>query len=159
MNTKLHVGSPTEDDLDRLSELLDQRGPTAMGLEELDGFLAALVCAPELVMPREYLPIAWGADVPFADPTQASAILGLVLRHWNTIAGTPSGSLDPDGIYLPILFQDEHELTPANDWSIGFMRGADMRPGADLRILRGGTCQPWCACASCSATGSQGGTR
>ena len=130
MSPTLQTTPLADDELERLAELLDQRGEEAMGLEELDGFLAALVCGPELVTPREYLPVLWGEGVPFADVAHASEILGLVLRQSNTIAATLSGDVEPDAVYLPILFEDEHGVTPANDWAIGFMRGVDMRPGA-----------------------------
>ena len=49
----------------------------------------ALVVGPTTVMPSEYLPEIWGED---SDPTiydsveQAEYMMGLLMRHWNTIA-------------------------------------------------------------------------
>ena len=34
-----------------------------MNLEQLDGFLAALICGPEIVRPSEYLPVICGRDM------------------------------------------------------------------------------------------------
>ncbi len=130
MSTTPPAGPLSDAELDQLTELLEQRGPTALNLEALDGFLAALVCSPESVLPREYLPVLWGEGVPFEDPALASELLALVLRHRDTIASTLGGAQGSDGVYLPILYEDEAGVTPGNDWAKGFMRGVDMRPGA-----------------------------
>jgi hypothetical protein len=67
-----------------------------MNMEPLDGYFAALIAGPDMVMPSEYLPEIWGEDFSFATDDQASDILGLLMRHWNTIVGemrrTPSKS-------------------------------------------------------------------
>jgi uncharacterized protein len=34
-----------------------------MNLEQLDGFLAALICGPDIVRPSEYLPVILGDDI------------------------------------------------------------------------------------------------
>ena len=51
----------TDAELDHLSAILEQFGyKRSMNLEQLDGFLAALICGPELVPPSKYLPKIWG---------------------------------------------------------------------------------------------------
>jgi uncharacterized protein len=48
----------TDAEFERLSGILarfDNKQP--MNLEQLDGFLAALICGPEIVRPSEYLPV------------------------------------------------------------------------------------------------------
>ncbi len=61
-----------------------------MTLEQTDDFFTALVCGPEVVMPGEYLPYVCGKerslDGVFENLAEAQEILGLVNRHWNTIA-------------------------------------------------------------------------
>jgi Uncharacterised protein family (UPF0149) len=60
-----HQGHPvkpqplTDAEFERLNGLLgrfDNKRP--MNLEQLGGFLAALICGPEIVRPSEYLPVA-----------------------------------------------------------------------------------------------------
>ena len=61
-----------------------------MNLEQLDGFLAALICGPEIVRPSEYLPVI--SDMVFEDSFGAQSVLqdflSLIMRHWNVIADT-----------------------------------------------------------------------
>src|SRR2546421_3769271 len=47
--------------LERLSAILERfGGKRSMNLEKLDGFIAALVCGPDIILPSEYLPEIWG---------------------------------------------------------------------------------------------------
>ena len=83
----------TDAELDRLGDFLEGcKSGKAMNLEELDGFFAALIAGPEAVMPSEYNREVFGGDMQdaceFASLDQAKEILGLLMRHWNTIAGT-----------------------------------------------------------------------
>jgi uncharacterized protein len=118
----------TENELDRLDEFLDAIGPPAMSLETLDGFFAALICGPEVVLPNEYLPLIWGDDYSFATDAQAVEIFGLLMRHWNTITDTLRGTLEAPDVYLPVLLVAEDGITYGNDWALGFMRGVSTRP-------------------------------
>jgi uncharacterized protein len=44
-------------ELERLSAILERfGGKRSMNLEQLDGFIAALVCGPDIILPSEYLP-------------------------------------------------------------------------------------------------------
>ncbi len=53
----------TEAELDRLEGFLKGcKGGKTMNFEEVDGFFAALVVGPEVVMPSEYLPEVFGGD-------------------------------------------------------------------------------------------------
>jgi len=118
----------TETELDRLEEFLKScKGGKAMSIEELDGFFAALIAGPEIVMPREYLPEAFGGEMSdtceFASLDKANEILALLMRHWNDIAHT----LGKDEVYVPLLLEDEKGVARGNDWARGFMRGVDLR--------------------------------
>jgi yecA family protein len=54
-------------EFDRLGEFLKGcAGGKAMNVEELDGFFAALVASPEVVMPSGYLPEVFGGEMPDA---------------------------------------------------------------------------------------------
>ena len=119
----------TDKEFDRLEELLLQSdGEGAMNLEELDGYFAALICGPEIVLPSEYLPEIWGFesggdDAPFDSVQELQEFLDLLMRHWNNIAHT----LSSGEIFLPVLLEDDDGIAYANDWAWGFVRGVEMR--------------------------------
>ena len=110
----------TNAELDHLSAALERFGDS-MNLEELDGFLAALICGPELVPPSKYLPKIWGDRAVFEDPSSAQEFLVLIMRHWNSIADT----LNSGEVYLPLLLEDESGVAHGNDWANGFLRGME----------------------------------
>ena len=112
----------TDAEFDRLSEILEHfDNKHSMNLEQLDGFLAALICGPELVPPSKYLPTICGDRTVLDDTSSAQEFLSLIMRHWNTIADT----LNSGEVYLPLLLEDENGNTPANDWANGFLRGME----------------------------------
>jgi len=118
----------TDEEFDRLSAILGRlEDKCSMNLEQLDGFLAALVCGPGLVLPSEYLPEILGDDVVLDDSLAARPalqdFLSLIFRHWNVIADT----LHSDDVHLPLLLEDEQGIFHANDWASGFLRGMDFR--------------------------------
>lgn len=97
----------TDAELDRLGDFLKScKSGKAMNLEELDGFFAALIASPEPVMPSEYNREVFGGDLSevleFASVEEANEILGLMMRHWNKIAGT----LYKGEIHVPLIFED-----------------------------------------------------
>src|ERR1039457_7025735 len=99
----------TDAEFDRLGGFLKGcKVGRAMNVEQLDGFFAALIAGPEIVMPSEYYREVFGGEMSdtyeFASLDEANDILGLLMRHWNTIAGT----LNKDEVYGPILLQDEN---------------------------------------------------
>ena len=56
--------SDTDAELDRLHDLLNaipaERG--GMTIAELDGYVAAVIVCPEMVLPSEWLPGVWGVN-------------------------------------------------------------------------------------------------
>src|SRR3989442_6023117 len=93
----------TETELERLEEFLEScKGGKAMNIEELDGFFAALIAGPEVVLPSEYLPEACGGDMSYtcegASLYEANDILALPIRHSNDIAHT----VGKDQGYVPV---------------------------------------------------------
>lgn len=115
-------------ELDRLADFLKScKGGNAMNVEQLDGFFAALIAGPETVMPSEYNREVFGGEMSdaceFSSLEEANQILGLMMRHWNTIAGR----LFKDEVYVPLLMEDEDGVAHGNDWARGFMRGMRMR--------------------------------
>jgi uncharacterized protein len=116
----------TDAEFDRLSSIMERIGDNrSMNIEQLDGFLAALICGPEIVRPSEYLPVIWGGDMVLEDSFRAQPILqdflSLIMRYWNAIADT----LHSGEVFLPLLIEDENGITHANDWATGFLRGME----------------------------------
>lgn len=99
---------PLDDaELDRLGDFLKScKGGKAMNIEQLDGFFAALIAGPDTVMPREYNREVFGGEMSdtceFSSFEETNEILGLMMRHWNTIAGT----LFKGEVYVPLLLED-----------------------------------------------------
>jgi uncharacterized protein len=123
------TSTPLNDaELDRLSSVLERFGnQRSMNLEQLDGFLAALICGPDNVLPSEYLPEIWGGNIAFENTFASKPILddflSLLMRHWNAIVGT----LRTGDVYLPLLLADDSGITHGNDWANGFLRGMELR--------------------------------
>jgi uncharacterized protein len=130
----------TEDELDRLAELLATvSGGKGMNLEQADGYLTALLCTPTLVPMGEYVPALFGAesmdDLAFDSQEQAQEAVMLLMRHRNFIASTLLRSLtEREVIYEPLLLEDDAGVVRANDWARGFLRGIawDRPAWADL---------------------------
>ena len=118
----------TDAELDRLGGLLKGcKDGRAMNVEALDGFFAALIARPETVMPSECYREVFGGEMSdtceFGSLDEANEILGLMMRHWNDIAGT----LFKGEVYVPLLLEDADGSALGNDWARGFMRGMHMR--------------------------------
>ena len=126
----------TRRELDWLADLLgsDAFLEDAMSLSRLDGFLTALVIGPEPVSPAEYLPVIWGglaADEMFDDPAQAEYVLGLLMRHWNSIALR----VERDYPVAPLIEAD-YAADDAAEWAEGFLRALAMRERAWMKLIR-----------------------
>lgn len=119
------------DEFERLQDLLEAtRG--AMNLESMDGYFAALVCAPTQVSTGLRFGPVFGVEV-LADAGLAdeAAVDALLWRHWRTLVATLETALeDPAVHYQPLLFEDAHGAVAGNDWARGFLRGVDDDPRA-----------------------------
>ncbi len=96
------------------------------GLEELQGFLTAVICTPEMILPSEWLPAALG-ELEYETTGQARRITTLIMRLYNDIAAALGG----DGQFAP-LFMTRHSgsgetKSGANLRCRGFIRGMALR--------------------------------
>ncbi|MFZ3016878.1 MAG: UPF0149 family protein [Gallionella sp.] len=116
-----------DDELDELDDLLmSQDMPeNTMDISMLDGFFAALVLHPDLIMPSEYLRWIWdseqGEDKPeFSSLAEANRILDLIMRHYNSVLQTIT-----DDRFEPLFYvlpqEDGSEFFDAEGWSCGFI--------------------------------------
>lgn len=123
------VATPLNDaEFDRLSSVLKRfGGRRSMNLEQLDGFLVAVICCPEEIPKTDYLPEIWGDRMVNEDNFAAQPILrdfiSLVERHMRSILHT----LQSGDVFTPLLLADQNGGFPANDWATGFTRGMNLR--------------------------------
>jgi uncharacterized protein len=145
------AGAPqpfTDADFDALGELLaaDWAPETTMDLEQLDGFLAGVICAPRVVPPSAYVPAIFGDEEPaFPDRDTAQRFFDLLMRRHNQIAqslNAPVERLDDPRAYEPFLIDwDENaqavrQMADAGDlarvprygelWARGFLHAVDL---------------------------------
>lgn len=112
-----------------LSDFLDhgERPEGTLSFHELQGFLFAIACAPELIMPSEWLPlISNDEDMCYADLREAQQILGLIMDLYNQINASVIARSDvmPSGCaFLADTAANLEEQAPVAQWSRGFIRG------------------------------------
>ncbi|KRD31429.1 hypothetical protein ASE35_15630 [Lysobacter sp. Root916] len=127
--------------IERLADLLDQRAVPFKGfnLEALDGFLSALVVAPEAVPATEWQPVVWGGNPPrWSDEAEAAQVEALLQGHWNMAsARVRHGDDDLPDHLAPLLWLPEDvevdqgdDLDVGRDWAFGFFRGVELRETA-----------------------------
>ena len=122
--------SDTDPELDRLHDLLNAipAERDSMTIAELDGYVAALIVCPEVVLPSEWLPGVWGGEHEFADVDEAEATIAAVMGHYNRIARELAEHPED---YAPVLEIDPNGgETLWEPWIDGFERAMRLRPDA-----------------------------
>ena len=120
----------TEYEIDTLNDFLGYiQGAAIPNVEALDGFLAAIACCPDMIMPSEYLPFIQSSesgaeDLVFEDIDEAMMFTELVTQQMNYV----NLQLREKEAYLPFVLEDEDGKYQANDWAKGFLRGVELRP-------------------------------
>ena len=123
------MSQPLSDlEFDRLSGSLKRFGSKrAKNLEQLDGFLSALVCGPDEIPRSEYLPEIWEYDLVSEDALAAQPLLqecvSLITRHRDVILHTLEGG----DVFTPLLLENGDGVCAANDWAVGFTHGMELR--------------------------------
>jgi uncharacterized protein len=115
------------DELDRLLRALPAEHE-ALDLYEFDGFVAALLVCPEMIMPSEWLPVVWGdaSEPSFESLDQAQATINAVMAHYNRVA---QGLAQYPPEYEAILGTDHNSgETLWEPWISGFERAMRLRP-------------------------------
>jgi yecA family protein len=105
------------------------RNPATLGLEELYGFVFAIVSAPDLVLPSEWIPAIFDADEPaFADPDEAVRFHRSIMTLYNRLNREAVSA----AVALPacIGLREPAEKNFAKDaplalWAGGFAQGHD----------------------------------
>jgi uncharacterized protein len=126
----------TDAEFENLANVLKRfGGRQSMNIEQLDGFLAAIVCCPSEVPKTEYLPEVWGDEMVNEDNFAAQLILqnflSLVERHKCFIQHT----LQSGDVFTPLLLTDRNGGFLGNDWAAGFTRAMNLRKSEWLSLL------------------------
>ena len=114
------------------------KGGEVPSFSALDGFLAAIVCSPDIISPDEYLPILQRGeteadDLIFRNLEEANRFIELVSRHYNSVFKQirDFGKMERGKrvFYWPAVYVDENrEIIFADDWANGFLSGTSLRP-------------------------------
>ena len=102
--------------------------PGTLSYHELQGFLFAVVAAPDVVPPSEWLRIVFGDhDVPAPEsPEEAERLMTALMGLYNELAGQIAGG-SPDlpadcGFRDPVLANLDEDA-PVSHWCRGFIQG------------------------------------
>ena len=97
--------------------------------QEVQGFLFAVACSPEVVPPSAWLPaISDEEDIRFEDEAEAQRFMGLIIGLYNGINDSVferSVSLPPGCEFRANVEDNFDEELPISLWSRGFMTGHD----------------------------------
>jgi len=124
--TQLPVSQPLSDEeLDRFEELLGSPifRSEAMWLDELQGFLCAVVSAPDTILPSAWLPVALGENPEYENPQQAEEVFGLIMRFYNHIALTLQQG---EGIEMQLYHSEGKEDYDFESWCRGYLEGVEL---------------------------------
>jgi yecA family protein len=118
-------------DIADLTRFLDDplRPEGTLRFHEVQGFLFAVACSPELVPPSAWFPaISDEEDIGFEDEAEAQRIMGLIIGLYNGINVSVferSYSLPPGCEFRADVEDNFDEELPISIWSRGFMMGHD----------------------------------
>ena len=126
----------TDDELEDLEDLLvdrfgdedddvdDGRNEGIFLLDELDGFLTALVSGPVAVLPPVWLPVLWGDFPPqWQSPEESDYCMGLLRRYQNEIANLLAQQPDAFEPLYSWYEMERQRYDIVDDWCEGYMRG------------------------------------
>ena len=124
----------SEAEIERLAARL-AAFPGALSLEAVDGLFCALIAAPGLIMPSDYLPVILNTESSdsgaFENMDDAQETLGLLMRYWNAIAA----DFEQESIHLAYVLEPGSEGITGRDWARGYMRGTRLSPEGWNRIF------------------------
>ena len=117
--------SLSEAELDELDDFLADEAieDRSMDVSMLEGFLTAVAIGPRTVLPSEWLPWVWDiedgqAEARFESEEQATRIISLVMRHYNTVVQT----FIDDPASFEAVFRLSNQWGAA-EWCEGFILG------------------------------------
>jgi yecA family protein len=113
--------------------LLSERAPSAMTLEQLDGFFTGLLCGPKPTTLADHVGQVWSLDgtAPrFDNDAQRDYVMALLARHWTAIETRLML-----GLPLKPLVNDGSGERAGNSWAVGFVAALDTDEAAWTPLL------------------------
>jgi uncharacterized protein len=119
----------------------------SMTLDTLDGYLHALAIGPQTLMPKQWLPKVWGEDSAMMPPMdnidQLNRIMGLVMRHYNSIIHGFEHKPQTVAPYWDTYEYDIGKLEDAEGWAHGFTEGVALNRAAWKPLFDSAEGQQW----------------
>lgn len=143
-NAQMISNAPlTETEIERLEVFLlreDGGLNQPMNMAMIDGFLAAVVSGPGLIMPGEWMRWIWdtenGQETPeFQSQQEAQDILNLLMRHYQDVNDTLTHAPQD---YEPLIMERtvEGRVIPIIDeWCMGYYKGMSLDLASWLPLL------------------------
>lgn len=127
MSTPTPSPALTDEELDRLEEHLasDVFDGEAMALDELQGFLCAIVSGPQVIPPSEWIPIAFGESPRWQSEEQSQEVLGLVMRFYNQVVHQ---FMSGEGFDFVLYRPDENSEYDYETWCSAYLDGVEASP-------------------------------
>ena len=121
--------SDTKTLFDEIDDYLEQYGSddAILNVSELDGFFTALLSAPEMIKPSEWIPAIWGGEShtpEWPDLQQANKFISAVMVFYNQTAQSLS-----DDTFQALFYEKELEgktYYVVDEWCTGFLQGMEM---------------------------------
>ncbi len=119
----------TDDIVELIDYLLDRHGGdnAILGASELDGYFAAIACAPQTIMPSLWMPMLWGGEdhIPTWETTEDYQEFNeLIMSFYNYVMKSMN-----EGSYEAMFMEQDtgqQTYTIVDDWCAGFLRGTDI---------------------------------
>lgn len=119
----------------------------AMTLDTLDGYLHSIAIGPRTIVPSQWLPKVWGEDSAMMPPMdnidQLNYIMGLVMRHYNSIIHGFEHKPPFVAPYWDIYKYDIGEFEEADGWAYGFIEGVALNRAAWQPLFDSPQGQQW----------------
>jgi uncharacterized protein len=108
--------------------LADPRRPAdTLKYHELQGFLFAVACAPELIKPSEWMPVVFGQrEAEYESLEEARTIIGELMALYNLVNAAVfenRAALPADCQFRLETLANLEDEAPVSQWSRGFLQG------------------------------------
>ncbi len=115
----------SEPELEHLAALLGSEvfHGDAMWLDELQGFLCAVISGPQAVPPSVWLPVALGEAPAYENAEQCDELLSLVMRFNNDVACALQGD---EGLALQLYRNENEDDDDYASWCCGYLEGTEL---------------------------------
>lgn len=108
-----------------------------LNVSELDGFCAALGCAPDMILPSTWVPPIWGGVQPDWDSeAEADDFFTTLFEFYNSVIGAMMAS-DYEALFYEREVKGKTFMI-VDEWCCGFLRGMELwspLSAADARVV------------------------